>query len=234
MYEAEAKSEYAILHELFQKLDKTVLEKGNMIYRSKGGPYRVWYWPKGIDDRFHGSEMRYFQLLRFEEDDTILRGLHKVEGVSGRRVTGWPECKHVNWEEKNQWKDYILFKKGDELEVVSDESEIKKAVKNIIGIDLPKIDTRSSKDEGTRYSHERFSTELYSDKDNMEYHTEHRHWWVDPEVVIKSYKSYLSDPERLKEICSKKLDEYYVELDTDFKENEIILTLGSASDHFPF
>jgi len=233
MYETEAKSDYAILRELFQNLDKTVLENGKMIYRSKGGPYRVWHWPEGIDDRFNGSEMRYFQLLRFGENDTILRGLHKVEGVSGRRVSGWPECKHVSRKEKIEWKDYILFKKGDGLEVVSDESEIKKAVKNIIGIDLPKIDTRFSKKEGTRNSHQRFSTEVYSDKDNMEYHNRGSCWWTDPKVVIESYKSYLNNPERLKEICSKKLDEYYIELDTDFKENEIILT-DSALDHFLF
>lgn len=215
---SETKSEHAILHERFQELDKTVLGNGKMIYRSKGGPYSVWYWPRRFDDNFFGSEMRYFQLLRFGEDDTILRGLHKVQGVSGRRVTGFPECKHVSWEEKNEWKDYILFKKGDNLEVVSAENEIKKAIKEIIGFDLPKIDTRSSKEEGTRYSHQRFSTEVYSDKDNMEYHNRGTRWWVDPEGVIKSYQSYLGNPERLKEICSKKLDEYYIELETDFRE----------------
>jgi len=224
MFEDETESEGAILHKLFQKLDKTVLEKGNMIFRSKGGPYHVWYWPRGFSSHLIGDEMRYFQLLKFGENDTILRGLHKVEGVSSRRVTGWPECKYAKWDEKNEWKDYILFKKGDELKVVSDESEIKKTVKNIIGIDLPKIDTRSSKDDGTRYSHQRFSTEVYSDKENNEYHNRGSCWWTDPKVVIDNYKGYLkSDPKRLEEICSKKLDQYYVELDTDFKGYEVII-----------
>jgi len=232
MFECEEKPKDPTPHELFQKFDKTILEKGEMIYRDKGGPYSVWYWPSGIDHRLIGREMRYFQLLRFEEADTILRGLHKVEGVSGRRVSGWPECRHVSWEEKNEWKDYILFKNGDELQVVSDEDEIKKAVKSITGIDLPKVDTRLRKDEGTRNSHEKFSTEVYSDKDNMEYHTEYgRHWWTDPSIVINSYKVYLQrkdGKEQLKDILSKKNDQYYVELETDFKEDFIPSTEPSG------
>jgi hypothetical protein len=218
--ELETKSEGAILHELFQELDKRVVEKGNMIFRSKGGPYKVWYWPRpmSFDDMIIGREMRYFQLLRFRENDTILRGLHKLKGTSSYRVSGWPECNYAHSKVNNEWKDYILFKDGDKLQVVSDEDKIKKTIKEVIGIDLPKIDTKLRKEEGTRNSHEKFSTEVYSDKNNFEYHTEHGHWWVDPEVVIKSYKSYLSNPERLIEICSKKLDEYYIPLETDFKD----------------
>jgi hypothetical protein len=205
------KSSSQVARERFKEFDEAVIGNGELIYSTKGGPYNVHFFPTH-GHAFFGNETREFQLIRFGSDVTMLRGVHKIEGVTGARVSGFPECRHETWRESSEWKEYILFKNGDSLDVVSDAKEILEAVKKATGIDLPKLSTKISEaDEGddARYPHEIIRKELKSDEDNPVYsRIDEGPFWEDSAVVIATYKHYLKNfPGRLKEMCleSKRL-----------------------------